>query len=728
MKLRIAILMFLISCQPKERHKAESGRIDLMENTLDHIQLLNGDWEFYWQKFINPQDFEEGIHHPQYVEVPNTWTVYKDQNGDMYPDYGYATYRLKVTFDQMPTKNLGLLVPKIWSASKVWINGNMMSKRGEVSQIGYKNLMVEEMIQLPPERELEIVIQVSNYSLFVGGIIEPFKIAHYQALSNASKLKNTFELAWIGCVAMMGLFLFILYFFIRKNKSLVYFAIACILIVVKLTVFGSHDLYVFLKTFNELLSFKWQSTLYYASTYMLVAVGLLYIRSLYPDDAHTRVTKAFFIITSLYSLFLIFSPVNIFLPTILPFQIIMFFGVTYLFCVIAKATIRKRKESKLQAFGVIVMIFAGLNDALHTFGMGIIGNAESIPLGFGLFISLQFIVIAKRFAGVYQGLERLSQNLEEEVNERTMEVIKKKEEIEEALEKIKQQKEEIESQNNKLEEAQNIISIQNDQLIKDNQHLESLVEQRTTQLQKSVLQLSETNKNLDHFIYRSSHDLKGPIARLLGLCELVKVDTETSNVITYFNLFEQSTKEMDDLISCIKRAHEINRKELELHEVELTQVIEKISQRLSHKFPNAPKITLELPSGCRIFSDTELLNVLFENVLDNAIKFSNPSQTNQFIKVIVEERSERMMSVSIRDNGISIAPEFVDRAFDMFTKGTDKSKGFGLGLYEAKIIANKIKAKISLNRNNELTQVNILLLKNISVEKKAEKQENIKTI
>ncbi|MDN5200651.1 7TM diverse intracellular signaling domain-containing protein [Fulvivirgaceae bacterium BMA10] len=434
--LFIAAFLFLISCQSKQ-HLAEQGVIHFEKKALNEVQLLNGQWEFYWDQFLKPEDFQHGsASKPVMVDVPNTWTVYTNEKGETFPDFGFGTYKLHVQFSE-PTDSLGLFVPKIWSANKVWVNGNLVSQRGNISKANYENLIVENFVPIGKSNELEIIVQVSNYSLFVGGVIEPFKLANYDMLSADNKLGNTFSLMWIGCVLIMGLYHFILYFYIRKVSSLLYFGIACILIVIKLTVFGAHDLYIVLKTFNELLSFKWQSTLYYVSTYMLVAIGLLYMRSLYPLETNNKFVKIFFYVTSVYSFFLIITPVSIFSPTILPFQVIMFIGVIYLFYVIARATVKKRKESAMQAFGMIIMIFAALNDTLHEFGIDIIGNSEFVPVGFGFFLSLQFVVIAKRFANVYYGLESLSNHLEEKVIERTQEVTRQKEEIEKQNGKIK---------------------------------------------------------------------------------------------------------------------------------------------------------------------------------------------------------------------------------------------------------------------------------------------------
>lgn len=438
--LHLLLVLFSIGIQPAMSQSPQPGVIlvnDSVRNDREYY-TLNGDWEFYWNVLYTPKDFlnESMTVQPNYVRVPGTWTMYDRPNGESYPEYGYATFRVRVKMKH-PGDNLALYVPKIWSASKVWVNGQLVSERGTVgtSREEFQNLIVQEIVPLARSEEYDIIVQVSNYSLFVAGIPEAFYIGKQARMQETADFMNTRNLIWLGFILVMAFYHFILWFYRRKNRSTLYFGIICVLIFIKATVFGNHYLYEYLKL-SGVMNFNTQATSYYVTTYLLVAVGLYYIRSLYPDETSGKVVKYLMIITGAYCLFLIVTPPYIFSPTIMAFQVINFLGIAYVAYVLVRATIRKRPEAYLQTIGITLMVFAGINDALFSAGIEITGIPELIPFAFGGFLCLQFFVIAKRFSKAFTSVEELSQNLERKVVERTAEVVEQKAEIEKKNEDI----------------------------------------------------------------------------------------------------------------------------------------------------------------------------------------------------------------------------------------------------------------------------------------------------
>ena len=100
------------------------------------------------------------------------------------------------------------------------------------------------------------------------------------------------------------------------------------------------------------------------------------------------------------------------------------------------AILRRENESSYQIIGMVVMILAAANDGLHQLGVEILGAFEVMPIAFVIFLSLQFVVLAKRFSRAFREVEDLSSNLEKKVRERTVEVIQQRDEIVEQNKKI----------------------------------------------------------------------------------------------------------------------------------------------------------------------------------------------------------------------------------------------------------------------------------------------------
>lgn len=438
---------------------AKEGVVDLRGQSVheDGACTLDGEWEFYWQELYAPRDFFRmgDAAPPAYCQVPSSWTNGANAEGLPFPAYGYATYRLTV---QLPENHprLGLFIPKIWSASMIWVNEELVYRAGSIgtSYDYYKNKIVEELVELPESGDkLDIVVQVANFDMFIAGIVQSFQVGDYRQMLQNQSLQYTWVSMWIGVLLAMSLYHFLLYLFRRRRKSTLYFGLICLLVGIRLIIFGEHYLYEYLKMHTAWFNFDLQAKLYYGTTFALIPIGLLYIQSLYPvkvdpqkDQQKNSFQFLLFInrwfsplslgITGIYIVFMVATNPRVFLPTLMYFQSVIFVFVLFMIFLLFRAIFRKEKESQLQIFGISVMILAGVNDGLHQLGVEIFGTFESLPLAFGVFLSLQFVIIAQRFSRAFREVEDLSQNLEKKVIIRTREVTEQKRIIEEKNKEI----------------------------------------------------------------------------------------------------------------------------------------------------------------------------------------------------------------------------------------------------------------------------------------------------
>ncbi|MEL7004490.1 MAG: HAMP domain-containing sensor histidine kinase [Bacteroidota bacterium] len=95
------------------------------------------------------------------------------------------------------------------------------------------------------------------------------------------------------------------------------------------------------------------------------------------------------------------------------------------------------------------------------------------------------------------------------------------------------------------------------------------------------------------------------------------------------------------------------------------------------------------------YSDIRRVRVILNNLITNAIKYRDQEKKDSFIKIDVVVNSEAA-EIIIADNGIGIPSELHDKVFDMFFRGSETSKGSGLGLYIVAEVIKKIKGKISI--------------------------------
>ena len=105
------------------------------------------------------------------------------------------------------------------------------------------------------------------------------------------------------------------------------------------------------------------------------------------------------------------------------------------------------------------------------------------------------------------------------------------------------------------------------------------------------------------------------------------------------------------------------------------------------------------------FSDQKRLKVILNNLLSNAIRYSN--KENPQIKIGVKV-DEAIAKITITDNGLGIGKEHVKNVFKMFYRATENNAGSGLGLYIVKETVDKLRGNVELNSLlDEGTTVNL---------------------
>jgi signal transduction histidine kinase len=235
-----------------------------------------------------------------------------------------------------------------------------------------------------------------------------------------------------------------------------------------------------------------------------------------------------------------------------------------------------------------------------------------------------------------------------------------------------------------------------------NQSLESKVIERTQQLELQNKELVKVNNELDNFVYRVSHDLRAPLASVLGLISIAKQETNPEKLKEYLELKEKSVLKLDHFIQDIMNLSKNARSEVVNEAIDFEALIQDIfeEQSFSEQALRIEKIA-EVTQSDPFFSDKERLKIVLSNVISNAIRYSSTSREKPFVKVSVklENRSPLPWEarIEISDNGQGISEEHLGRVFDMFYRASAQKAGTGLGLYIVKETVEKLNGKISVH-------------------------------
>ncbi|GAB4344975.1 MAG: sensor histidine kinase [Flammeovirgaceae bacterium] len=306
--------------------------------------------------------------------------------------------------------------------------------------------------------------------------------------------------------------------------------------------------------------------------------------------------------------------------------------------------------------------------------------------------------------------EILTQN--QELIQYKDEILAQRDQIEERNKKLIAQNNLLIEKQNELEKAQDIIKKQMSELQKINLELEDKVKERTIALEKTYQELLRAHEQLDNFAYRSAHDLRGPIMRLLGLCYAASLELKDKDMVAiyYLEKFEHTIRDMELKLSNLMDALEIIGRDVKIKDVKINPMIDEVLDHLKHIFDTSNfQFHLNIPPETHWMTDEEFFRVILTNLLDNSISYRDKRKPVNHVYLNVHIENDCLI-LNIKDNGIGIENSAKPKIFDMFYVANLEAKGFGLGLYEAKMIVEKLKGSVRLKENPEgLTEFEVIL-------------------
>ena len=239
------------------------------------------------------------------------------------------------------------------------------------------------------------------------------------------------------------------------------------------------------------------------------------------------------------------------------------------------------------------------------------------------------------------------------------------------------------------------------------QENKDLLEQRASQLAKLNKQLAESEKKLmelnaskDKLFSIIAHDLKGPFQPLLGMSEILANEQYTLNekekirfVKEIHGLLKNQFKLVDNILEWARI--QTGRQQFDPVKINLSEKVNEVTSILNANAVNKNiTISNEVGNGVFVFADAYMLQSILQNLISNAIKFTN---TNGTVSISSSDSND-IYEIIVADNGIGISDKEMEKIFKIDTQhstlGTANEKGTGLGLIICKEMVEKNNGKI----------------------------------
>lgn len=223
--------------------------------------------------------------------------------------------------------------------------------------------------------------------------------------------------------------------------------------------------------------------------------------------------------------------------------------------------------------------------------------------------------------------------------------------------------------------------------------------------------LKAKNKELGTFIYRTSHDLRGPLASLLGLAELSKDELRGGNhPQEYLQLIENTGHRLDGVLGELKEVGQVINHVLKVERISCEALVRQVWKELEQKWCDRPlQLIVDVRQEQDFYSDRKLVQTILMHLLENAVRFQNSEVERPYVKVQVQVTAGEV-ELTVTDNGIGISDEFIPMAGVMFSRGANGRSGNGLGLYIVRNALDRLQGVFQIQKQpNGGTKVKVEL-------------------
>ncbi len=347
------------------------------------------------------------------------------------------------------------------------------------------------------------------------------------------------------------------------------------------------------------------------------------------------------------------------------------------------------------------------------------------------FIAFCIMVLVLVGWGSYNVSKRISRKRREELEKLLLEIKERNEEVQaqseelieshEALNKlyrqVSEQREELQTQAEELTEANQAQSklyqalteknaeveaqaeelyISNETIWKLNDDLERRVEEKSRDLLRTNEELSRYNSDLLQFSYSVSHNLRGPVARLLGLSSLMAGASDAVELKMMAEMMQNSSVELDTVLKDLTNIIDMRNNISHIREkVFFEEEWNRSCSMLRDQIKPDNKIFVDFSGAPFVYTVRALLQSILYNLLSNALKYQSPDRA---LTLHVRTWSDNQSTfIEIEDNGLGLDVKVQrDKLFKLYKRFHTHVPGRGLGLYLVKTQTELLNGTVSV--------------------------------
>lgn len=392
---QLLILFFILgSCCAYAGNQAQDGVLDLRGQKLDQPLELSGNWAFYWEAFVEPEELEAWAEKRTLIPIPSLWTSVKEK----YPTFGYATYHLRIQLDA--PRPLTLYFPaSIWSSARILVDGVEVQRYGKLgtspeTSSGGQGSKLHAFT--PAQASFDVIVQVANFEIFLAGMNSAPTLGTLDALTWMRFKKICMDVFVIGALFIMGIYHLCLFSLRRSDPSTLFFGLVCMSVASYLTVTRDGVLMTLMPDLDFNLRLR-----FYNITWMCgVPMFTWFAHSSFPKHYRSWAPILMSVATLFFVTLALFTHPRYFVTKTLVYQFLTTAVCLHAIGAISYAWYKKVEGAGIFLTGLLFVILSVLLDII-----AVQGYSPLPPMaGFGLFAFtfFQSYMIARKFSFAFK--------------------------------------------------------------------------------------------------------------------------------------------------------------------------------------------------------------------------------------------------------------------------------------------------------------------------------------
>lgn len=669
----LMLIVYILLQLTEERRPLEAevraGRAYVSADSPSRL-VLRGEWRFYWRQLLEPGALHDNC---QLAWLPARWHDPEHGTGEL-PGNGYATYAVDIHFEQAPD-HLGMRLPTLYRAAKVWANGELLLAVGEPADNPDEEIPRDEikLVQLAPDigQDLQLVLQISSFNHVDGGLHHPIILDDWNTLVREEKWRVLRGIFLMSSTLTLAIYLLVMWGYAHAGREYLYLGLGLFWYSVR--IFGTEKLifYIF-PDFSPL----WLLRAEYYGLFLCIPAYMLFIQALYPRDIHYGLIRAFWWAGVTSSVWTTLVEASQFTRLRDPYEVLCVLYILYFIGCLILIVWRRRPWSGVVSFlgGIIALLF--VNEVLY---YRQVTSVHLTPWVY-VFVALTSII----FLG-----QRLNQLLS------------------------------IESEQKAL--------------------LQKAVDNRTFELQRRLEELDQARRHAlelaqkrSEFMAELSHEIRTPLSGLVGAMRLIGRDGQCNQSLVRhaIDAGESLLAVVRESLSASGAGQTQSGRKSHFNLVSLLRSVTDIMAVVAREKELTLSLELDEGLGAELWFNGSALKIrqIVSNLLANAIKFTPHGGVTLSARIthIGEEGAE--IDIAVTDTGIGIDVSQQARIFDEYVRlnPDDDNPGNGLGLSITrklvKDLGGDIRVESALNEGSTFTVSLTLQVVEISGEAEGEKR------